>query len=412
MKSAILCVGSELVLGEILNTNSAWLAVRLAEIGIETIRHETVGDDEPKLIDSLLHSASDVDVVIVTGGIGPTPDDITRQALAKAAGVGLVRDQGALLHIEHLFAGWGRKMSASNAIQADFPEGSVIIPNPRGTAAGFRMPLGRAEVFVLPGVPSEMKAMWDETVRNLLLGRGNGGAVVTRTVNCFGRGEADVTDQIKDLMAPGRNPSVGDTAEDAVIKVRIRATGDTRDAAMKLIEATKADVRRRLGDCVFGEDDDTLHSTVLRMLIERGATLATAESCTGGLIAKLLTDISGSSAAFIQGVVAYHNEAKVRLLGVPRELIEKHGAVSEPVARAMGEGARSSAGTDYAISITGIAGPTGGTSEKPVGLVYIAVASARGTESREIRLRGTRDQVRDRSAKQALNLLRTILISS
>jgi len=412
MKSAILCVGSELVLGEIVNTNSAWLAIHLAEIGLETIRHETVGDDEPRLIDSLLHSVSDADVVIITGGIGPTPDDITRQALAKAAGVPLVRDSGALAHIEHLFAGWGRKMSPSNAIQADFPEGSTIIPNPRGTAAGFRMPLGRSEVFVLPGVPSEMKAMWEESVRNILLGKGNGGAVVTGTVNCFGRGEADITDQIKDLMAPGRNPSVGDTAEDAVIKVRIRATADTRDAAMKMIEATKADVKRRLGDCVFGEDDDTLHSMVLRMLIERKATVATAESCTGGLIAKLFTDISGSSAAFIQGVVAYHNEAKVRLLGVPRELIEKHGAVSEQVARAMAEGARAAASTDYAISVTGIAGPTGGTPEKPVGLVYIAAASARGVESREIRLRGTREQIRDRAAKQALNLLRMVLISS
>ena len=409
MKAEILCVGSELVLGEILNTNSAWLAVRLAEIGVETVHHTTVGDEMPCLVAVLRHATTRADVVLVTGGIGPTPDDITRQAVALVAGVPLVRDAGALEHIAEMFRGWGRTMSESNAIQADFPKASVIVPNPRGTAAGFRVAIGKSEVIVLPGVPSEMRAMWDETVRPYLAARAGSGVVLTRTVNCFGRGEADITDAIKDLMEPGRNPSVGDTAEDAVIKIRMRATAPTIDEALTLIAATRREVRRRLGDVVFGDDGDTLESVVMAELLRRGETISVAESCTGGLVSKRLTDIPGSSGAFIEGVVAYSNETKTKRVGVPKALLEKHGAVSEPVARALAEGIREMAGTTYGLGITGIAGPSGGTPEKPVGLVYIAVAGPRGTEARELRMRGSRDQVRDRATKGLLNVFRLIL---
>ena len=411
MRAEIISVGTELVRGELVDTNSAFLARELGELGIETVRHVTVGDDEEALAAAIGEVAAKSDLAIITGGLGPTPDDITRQAVARAAGAALVPDPASLVYIEGLFKSWGRAMNPANAVQADFPAGATVIFNPRGTAPGFRMRICRSEVVVLPGVPSEMKAMWAETVRPYLAGKG-GGVFVTRTLNCFGRGESDVTEAVRDLMAPGRNPLVGDTAEDAVIKLRIRAHAATVEEALTLIAATKAEARRRLGTIVFGEDDDTLESVVANLLISRRLKLAVAESCTGGLVSKRLTDISGVSAAFIQGIVPYADEAKVKLLGVPRALLDEHGAVSAEVARAMAEGERRSAATDFGLSVTGIAGPTGGTPLKPVGLVYIAVASARGTKARELRLRGTRDQVRDRSAKNALDMLRLEIIAA
>ena len=405
MKAEIICSGAELVLGERINTNSAYLAAQLTELGVEPILHTIVGDEEETFAQVLARAVDTSDLVIITGGIGPTLDDVTRQTVARVAGVPLVRDGKVLEHIEGLFRAWGRQMKPSNAVQADFPAGAAVIANPRGTAPGFRIKIKKCDVFVLPGPPAEMKPMWEASVRPALAGA-SGEILVTRTVNCFGKGESDIADMVRDLMTPGRNPLVGDTAEEAIIKLRIRARARTFEDAIGLIDETKAVIRSRLGDVIFGEDDDTLESAVANLLISRRLTLSTAESCTGGLVAKMLTDISGVSASLIQGIVAYSNQSKVRLLGVPRQLIGRFGAVSEPVARVMAEGARNSAGADYGLSVTGVAGPTGGTPEKPVGLVYIAVASGRATVARELRIRGDRAQVRDRAAKNALNMLR------
>lgn len=410
MKAEIICSGEELVLGERLNTNSAWLAEQLAEIGIEPVQHTVVGDDEDEFVDVLKRAVAAMDMVVITGGIGPTVDDVTRQVVARVAGVGLARDAASLEYIQGLFRSWGREMRPSNAVQADFPEGAEVLPNGRGTAPGFRLKIGKCEIIVLPGPPAEMKPMWDTVVRPTLEGV-SGEILVTRTVNCFGRGESDIAEVIRDLMAPGMNPLVGDTAEDAVIKLRIRAKARSYEEALGLIDDTKIEIRKRLSDVIFGEDEDTLESVVVGLLKSKGLTVSGAESCTGGFVTKMLTDISGVSASLTQSVVAYSNEAKVRLLGVPSELIEKHGAVSEAVARAMAEGARRTARTDIAFATTGIAGPTGGTAEKPVGLVYIAVADAQGTEPKELRIRGDRQQVRDRSAKNVLNMLRLRLQS-
>jgi len=405
MKAAVISVGSELVSGELTDTNAAWLSRELAGIGIPTLRHFCVGDDEEVLAETLTRAARAVELVVVTGGIGPTPDDITRRAAARAAGVELALDRGALAHIEELFASWGREMSENNRVQAFFPEGSEVIENPRGTAAGFRMPLARAQVIVMPGVPAEMKLMWAANVRPRLA-QSVSGAVVTGSVDCFGRGESDITRELVDLMAPGRNPAVGDTAEDAIIRVRIRAAARNPAEGRRMVEADKAEIRRRLGDIVFGEDGQTLQGAVVEALTASGKTLAVAESCTGGLIAAAVTDVPGASACFLEGITAYSNEAKVRLLGVAPQLIERHGAVSEEVAAAMAEGVRARAGADFALSSTGIAGPSGGTPEKPVGTVYVAAASAETTVTRGLRLRGDRATVRDRSVKHALNLLR------
>ncbi len=407
--AVVISVGTELVRGEILDTNAAYLSREMAQIGIETVGHVTVGDNREALAQAVSRAASACEVVIVTGGIGPTPDDITREAVARAAGVELVRDGATLAHIEEIFTSRGRTMSPNNAVQADFPRGATIIANPRGTAPGFRVKVARAEVIVLPGVPIEMKMMWDQAVRDYLSTMG-AGVLITRTVNCFGRGESDISEAIGDLMQPGRNPLVGDTAEEGIIKIRIRATAATRTQAIDLIDRIKSQVKERLGDTVFGEDSQTLESVVVGALLERGLTVTVAESCTGGLLAKRITDISGSSGCFTQGIVAYHNDAKVALLGVAPGLLSEHGAVSDQVARAMAEGARVRAGSDFALSTTGIAGPAGGTSLKPVGLVYIALASADGTVSKRLQLRGKRAEVRDRASKHALNLLRLHII--
>jgi len=411
MKAAIVSVGTELTSGEIIDTNSAFLARELAALGMATRLHVSVGDDEDDLVDAVASAAALAEIVLVTGGIGPTPDDITRQALACAAGVPLVRNEEVLDHIRGMFSSWGREMSENNAIQADFPEGSTIIANPRGTAAGFNVKIAGAQVIVMPGVPGEMKLMWNETVRDFLRRLADGGIIVTGTVDCFGLGESDITQKIGDLMAPGLNPSVGDTAEDGVIRVRIRAHAETQDEALQMVAAVKRDVCSRLGDVVFGEDGATLEGAVVRALLERNLTLSIAESCTGGLLAGRITDVPGASGCFMEGVVAYHNAAKTRLLGVREALIAENGAVSREVALAMADGMRKRAGTDFAISTTGIAGPSGGTPHKPVGLVFAAVSSPGGTKCRRLELRGDRGQVRDRACKIALNMLRLEIFS-
>lgn len=410
VKAVVVSVGAELVSGDTVDTNAAWLSRELADIGTPTVRHTCVGDDEQALAETLAQSVRIAEVVIVTGGIGPTPDDITRQAAARAAGVELVLDPGALAHIEELFAGWGRKMSENNSVQALFPVGATVIENPRGTAAGFLMHLGAAEVIVMPGVPAEMKFMWTANVREQLAGRASG-RIVSASVDCFGRGESDITRELADLMAAGRNPSVGDTAEDAIIRIRIRATAPDRDKARRLVDADKAEIKRRLGEIVFGENGQTLQGAVVEALVASDRTLAVAESCTGGLLGAALTDVPGASGCFLEGVTPYHNEAKIRLLGVPQDIIERHGAVSEEVAAAMAEGARARSGADFALSTTGIAGPSGGTPEKPVGLVWIAASSAERTVTRKLNLRGDRATVRDRAVKHALNLLRITFLS-
>lgn len=407
MKAVIISVGAELVSGEITDTNAAFLSRELGSLGIETLRHICVGDDEEALAAAMREGAALGKVVIVTGGIGPTPDDITRQATALAAQAPLMRNQDVLEHIRGMFASWGRgrEMSENNAVQADFPEGAEVIENPHGTAAGFAVMISGTETIVLPGVPREMKLMWEHSVRERLTGR-SPHVLVARTLNCFGLGESDISNKLGDLMAPGANPSVGDTAEEGVIRIRIRGSAETRKQAEAMVAATTARVRERLGEIVFGIDETTLQEAVVGKLLAGGLTVAVAESCTGGMVCRRITDVPGASGCFLEGVVAYHNDAKVRLLGVGQNLLERHGAVSGEVAAAMAEGVRERANSDWGLSTTGIAGPSGGTPEKPVGLVYVALCGPSGTQAHELRLRGSRFDVRDRTTKRLLNMLR------
>jgi len=402
--AAILAIGDELISGQCVDTNSAFLARRLAERGIRTTYHETVGDDGSAIVDALVRTAGLADVVIVSGGLGPTADDRTRHALAKALGVELELDASYREHLEAFFRQRGRPLSEANRIQMMLPAGAIPLANRMGTACGMSARLARADVFCLPGVPHEMRTMFDEQVLPRLTAGES--VIVHRAVHTFGCAESDVGAALSDLMTNSGPVQVGTTVSAGVISVRITAQGEAPEQTRGLVDQTADEVRQRLGSAVFGQDEDTLAAVVGRQLLERDQTLSTAESCTGGLIGKMLTDLSGSSAYYRGGVIAYANDVKVSHLAVPEELLAEHGAVSAPVAVAMAEGARQRMVSDWAVSTTGIAGPTGGTAAKPVGLVFVGLAGPNGTDVAERRLVGSREIVRLRASRAALNALR------
>jgi nicotinamide-nucleotide amidase len=414
MDAIIISVGNELTFGQTVDTNSAWLSQRLAEVGVRVVLHSTVADEIDPLQREIQRGCDDADLVLITGGLGPTEDDLTRHALAAVMGVGLELNERLLEQVRAYFTQRRRPMPEANTIQAMFPIGSTPIENTCGTAPGIRARHGRATVFVMPGVPREMRVMYDRDVLPHLQQQTGGAVILARTIQTFGAGESDIGESIRDLMERGRNPTVGTTAQQAVIGVRIHAAGASRSQAEELLETTSAEIRSRLGSLVFGQDEDTLWSVVVRELIARGKTLSTAESCTGGLIAKSITDVPGASACFLEGVVTYANSAKTRLLSVPAELIAAHGAVSRPVAEAMAVNCRKLAGTDFALSVTGVAGPSGGGPEKPVGLVFIGLADPKTCEVQELSLGSflVREEIRDRARKAALNRLRLHLATS
>ncbi|MBI5762023.1 MAG: competence/damage-inducible protein A [Planctomycetes bacterium] len=411
MNAQLLSIGNELTLGQTVDTNAAWLAQRLAAVGVLCTRHVTVADERAEITREILEAAKTADLLLVTGGLGPTPDDLTRETLADAMGVELVFHPECMTQIEAYFASRKRAMHPQNRQQAMCPRGATPLDNPHGTAPGVRGRLGNCDVYLMPGVPREMKPMFETHVLPNL-SHGSGAAIVQRTIKTFGMPEAEVGEKIADLMARGRNPTVGTSAADLIISIRINAHGETVEKAVQLAEADARVVRERLGVAVFGEEGDSVQDAVARLLIEQGKTISTAESCTGGLISKRLTDVSGSSAYLVQAFVTYANSAKERLLEIPPALIAQHGAVSAPVAEAMAANCRRISGTDYALSATGVAGPTGGTREKPVGLVFVGLATAEKSVVKELRFGEnlSRDEIRDRTAKAALNLLRLELI--
>jgi nicotinamide-nucleotide amidase len=412
MRAALISVGSELTLGLTVDTNSAWLAARLAEMGYEARRHVTVGDDWEEVAEEIRRAAATADLVVVTGGLGPTLDDTTREALAEAMGVPLQSDPEALEQIRAFFRSRDRTFSESNARQALVPEGATPLRNAWGTAPGILAEMAGTEVYCLPGVPYEMREMFSHAVWPRLQRVGTPGVVATLTVPCFGAGESRIAEQIADLMQAGREVTVGTTAAEGMIDVRLCSWASSEEAARAVLGREAEEVRRRLGTLVIGAEGTTLEAEAGRLLGEQNLTVSTAESCTGGLLAKRLTDVPGSSAYFLRGVVTYSNRAKVDLLGVAAELIERHGAVSAEVAQAMAVGCHERSGTDLAVSTTGVAGPSGGTETKPVGLVYVALASREGCEFRELKLGGhlARESIRERTCSTALNMLRLRLL--
>ena len=453
MTSAIiLSIGDELVLGQTVDTNSAWLSQQLASIGVRIAAHATVPDDQPAIEEAIRAAAAESDILLISGGIGPTEDDLTRQALAAVLGVPLELNDAALHALAAFFRFLKREMPESNKIQAMLPRGSTMIENTCGTAPGIRVDVAVegsgarvrpddssgfgvqgsenagpdnaaappaslnpeprtlnphiCRIFVVPGVPKEMKAMFLRNILPEIQKAGGGAAIVSRTLHTFGLGESAIGEMLGELMKRGRNPSVGTTVAGGVVSVRVNSYFESRERAMEELEKTVAVCREKLGDLIYGKDEETLAALLAAMLKESWKKVSTAESCTGGLLAKYLTDTAGSSAYFTHGWVTYANEAKAGELGVSAETLKAHGAVSEPVVLEMAEGARRRAGADVALSISGIAGPDGGTVAKPVGTVCIGLAHAGGAMARTFRFSGDREFVRDRSAKMALTMLR------
>ena len=407
LKSAeIVTIGTEILLGDLVDTNTAWLSERLATLGVGIYRHTTVGDNRARIAAALEEAAARADLVITTGGLGPTSDDLTNECLAAITGRKMVEYPEAREHIDAMFEKFGRKPTANNYKQALFPEGTRLIPNPLGTAMGALLDDGTL-FATLPGVPSEMERMFEDTLEPLIRARSDG-SIVSKTLWFAGIGESALAEQVQDFL-DATDPTVAPLAGQGKVRLRITARAATQREAEDKIVPVEQEILTRLGGYYFGEDNETLESTVGRLLKEQGATLALAESCTGGLLAKRLTDIAGSSAYFKEGLVTYTNESKERLLGVPHDLLLEHGAVSEPVVRHMAEGVRELASSDYGLSVTGVAGPDGGTKEKPVGLVFVGLSEAGGTIAERLDLTAwarSREAIRERSANRAFDLLR------
>jgi nicotinamide-nucleotide amidase len=413
MRAEILSIGSELVSGQSLDTNSRWLSQELGAMGIPVAFHTILGDEMDDHLAAFGTACDRADLVIMTGGLGPTQDDLVREALARCAGVPLVEDPASLTAIEAMFARRNRPMAGRNRVQALFPEGAEPLANPIGTAPGIWMTIGRATIAALPGVPSEMKRMFHDEVAPRLRQLGHDGRfILHRKINLFGKGESDIEALAMDLTARGRIPEVGITASDATISFRITGVGPTEADALQSTQPTAELIYERFSSLVLGEGSDDVPEALAAQLARTHSTLATAESCTGGLIAHLLTAISGISSSYPGGAVTYSNESKTELLGVPAELIAAHGAVSPEVAAAMAEGVRSRFAATIGISTTGIAGPGGGTPEKPVGLVYLGLSTAAGTQTRRLDMGAERprDFIQIFSAKAALNWARLVLL--
>jgi nicotinamide-nucleotide amidase len=410
MTAAVLSTGTELTRGELVNENAAYLAECLTLLGFEVGALETVDDHAERIVVALERLGREHDVVVCTGGLGPTTDDLTTECVARVLGVRLVRDDASLEAIRRRLERAGRTMATSNAKQADFPEGARILPNPNGTAPGFSVTLGKARAFFLPGVPSEMKAMFQASVvpevAPLVTERSH--QTLLRT---FGLPESEVNDRLEGIETEHR-VTLGYRARLPEIQVKVLARAPIADEARTRSEAAAKEVRARLGeDVVYGEGETTLAEVVCRLFEARSLTLAVAESCTGGLVAELVTSVPGASRSFLGGVVAYANETKAAFLDVDPALIGAHGAVSAEVARAMAEGARRRFGASIALAVTGIAGPDGGSIKKPVGLVHWAVTSDAGTRAKHAVLSGNREQVRRRAAFAALALARRVVLT-
>jgi nicotinamide-nucleotide amidase len=410
VKAEIVTIGDELLRGEIVDTNKSFLSDRLLGLDIETHHHTSVRDDAVDMIEVFRRASIRSDITLVSGGLGPTRDDLTTAVLAEAFDLQLVLDEQALEDIRSFFKLVGREMTENNASQAHFPEGAEILPNPIGTAPGFSIALGETRFFCMPGVPREMTRMMDEQVLpRISASHSGGGAVRARLLRTFGMGESTLDSELKDIAASG-DVALGFRTSFPDNYLRPLARAATAADAERALERVCETIRERLGPLVYGEGDETLDAVVGRLLTERGMTIAVAESCTGGLIAQRITDNAGASAYFAGGVVAYANSAKVDLLGVSNTVLEKHGAVSDPVVRAMAEGVRERFGADIGIATTGISGPDGGTEAKPVGLVHLALARESETHAESFVFPLDRARHRQLTAQVALDWVRRTLL--
>lgn len=410
LSAEIIAIGSELLAPDRSDTNSLWLTEKLNGIGIEVKLKTIVGDDDERLEEAIKDATRRSKVVITTGGLGPTEDDITRKVAARALGRRLLLDEAILADLRQRFLSYGHVMPERNSRQAMVIEGAEVLPNPNGSAPGIFVEHNGVAIILLPGPPREMRPMFEEHVMPRLTVRAGAVKVVRRMLRVAGLGESALDEKIAPVYTQFTNPETTILFNRTEVEIHLTARGRSEEEAEELLDRLSVQLEETLGDAVFSFAGETMEEVVgLRLSVGR-YTLAVAESCTGGLISERLTDVAGSSKYFVEGVVAYSNETKTRALGVKAGLLREHGAVSKEVAEAMAEGVRKRAGTDFGLSVTGIAGPDGGSEDKPVGLVYIALADDAHTKSRKLKIPGDRQLVRWRASQAALDLLRRRLI--
>ena len=402
----ILCVGTELLLGDIINTNASYISKRLAALGIPVYRQSVVGDNPERMRQAIAESFSRSDCLILSGGLGPTCDDITKEMVAEHFGLELVLNQEALDRMKEYFSMTGRNMTKNNEKQAMSPIGARVLQNNWGTAPGFVIEKDGKTAILLPGPPIELEPMWRERVEPYLFERSNS-VIVSKNIYILGMGESMVEEKLRYMMEELENPTVAPYAGNGECRVRVSARAKDEAAASEMCDRQIEEIKKTaVGEFIYGIDVDSMENALVLKLRERGMTLATAESCTGGLIAKRITDLAGCSDVFLGGCVTYANEAKEGLIGVSHETLEKYGAVSEQTAREMARGVRLALSADVGIATTGIAGPGGGTPEKPVGTVYIAVSTAEGEKVKLLTLspKRSREFIRICAATNAMSL--------
>ena len=403
----ILCVGTELLLGDIVNTNAAFLSRQLAELGIAVYRQTCVGDNAERLKSALALALGSADLVITSGGLGPTYDDITKETVAEYFGLKLVTHRGTLEKIRGYFAALGRKMPENNTKQAEIPEGAVVFRNDNGTAPGLCVSVGDKTVIMLPGPPGELIPLFNDKVLPYLSSH-RSHVFVSKNIHLFGIGESAAEEIIKDIMINSTNPTVAPYCKEGEVRLRVTAGAETeREASEMCGQMVSRIAGTEIGQYIYGVDVDSMEEAAIAKLRENSLTLAVAESCTGGLISKLITDMPGVSDVFLGGAVTYANSAKENIIGVSRESLDRYGAVSEAVALEMARGVREKFGSDVGVSATGVAGPSGGTEEKPVGCVFVAISSKDGEYARRLSLSPmrSRDYIRNVTAEHVFDLI-------
>lgn len=405
MKAEIVSVGTELLMGQIVNTNAQYISKALTNLGIDIFFISTVGDNAERLSETVKTALNRSDIVITTGGLGPTQDDITKEVVAQTMGIPLEFNAECMAEIEKTFKALGREMPPNNQKQAYFPKGCIIMPNPRGTAPGCIIEKNGKAAIILPGPPYEMNLMFENHVIPYLKTKSKG-IIVSHFIKVFGLGESYVADKISDLIDKQTVPTIATYCSTGEVQIRLSAKCNDPGEAEELIKPVEDEIVKRFGKGIYTIGEETLGEVVSNMLVQSNRKLAVAESCTGGLIASMLTDIPGSSRYFVESIVTYSNDSKVNRLNIPESLIRDCGAVSHETAVAMAKGVLKSSGADISLAVTGIAGPDGGSAEKPVGTVFIAVSDKDSTDCKKYHFRGNRARIRQLSALSALNLLR------
>lgn len=403
-------VGTELLLGNIVNTNAAYLSEKCAGLGLSCYYQTVVGDNESRLTGVLQMAMDRSDIVILSGGLGPTEDDLTKEVAAKVCGRTLYMHEPSRMAIESYFVKRGIELTDNNWKQAMMPEGAIVLENHNGTAPGAVIEADKAKVILLPGPPNELHPMFEESVAPYLMGLTNQ-VIFSQTAKICGVGESKAETMVKDLIDAQTNPTLATYAKTGEVHIRVTANADTEENAMKLIKPVVKELKDRFGKAVYTtEEDTTLEKAVVELLVSKDLTITCAESCTGGLLSGRLINVSGVSDVYKAGFVTYSNKAKHRLIGVKKSTLKKYGAVSPETAREMAEGAACAAKSDVAISVTGIAGPDGGTEEKPVGLVYIGCSVKGKVTVKKYQFSGSRSKIRESAVAAALTLLRKCVL--